>query len=333
MARSYMGVVRYANGEPAVGVKVRLFDKDWIGKDDDLTVVAGVSDGYGRFTVIYDPTRDLDFADIYLPYLEFRYDFNGNPHIERKFIQPFKEEYHLPQFPPVKFIPSQHGLQFVNRFPGYWLPFSIPTIPDIPSVSAIYGLCGGMCATSYDFALVGLPTPPRRRVPGRVTPLHMYLHRRQVDSLGHMGKQVIRFIRWMTLPDEAVQLRTAVEVKKLKIQLDVGVPSPLGLVYVSTRDTLQIWQNHQVLAVGYRENNEELMIQLYEPNYPRRDDIYLKCWPDGKGGLRSQQLYGEKARHVRGFFMMPYNPVLPPKEMVFEELKIDTLPESARGYE
>lgn len=332
MTQTYSGEVRYANGDPAANVRVRLFDKDIRSEDDDLTVVEGVSDNNGRFRVTYSPDRDLDFADIYLPYLEFTYQFNGRTTKERKYIQPFKDEYTLPEIPPLNFVPAINGLQFTNRFPGYWLPFSVPTIPDIPSVSNIYGLCGGMCATSLDFALTGLPIPPRKRIPGRITPLHQYLHRRQVDSLGNLGTQVVRFVRWMTLPDEAVQLRTTEEVQSIKERLDAGVPVPIGLVYVSTRDTLQIWQNHQVLAVNYTDNHGELVFQIYEPNYPRRNDIYIKSWPDGKGGLRSQQIMGDKSKHLRGYFAMPYNPILPPKDLVLQELEETAIPEAARFY-
>jgi 5-hydroxyisourate hydrolase-like protein (transthyretin family) len=315
MSQTFTGVIQYANGKPAKDVTVKLFDKDVIGEDDDLTVAAGVSDAEGVFTVTYQEDRELNFADIYLPYLEFAYAFNGRSATHRKYIQPFNRVFKLPEYPPVNFVPAENGFQFVNRFPGYWLPFSIPTIPDIPSVSAIYGLCGGMSATALDFLMAGMPIPQRRRRPGRITPLHQFLHRRQVDSLT-MGKQVVRFIRWMALPDEAVQLRTAEAVKELKPRLDAGIPTPIGLVYISSKETWEIWQNHQVLAVNYTEEDGVIHIQVYEPNYPRRNDVFIKCWPDGRGGLLSAQLMGKKSKHVRGFFTMPYEPMKPPRILI-----------------
>ncbi len=317
MSQTFTGVIQYANGKPAKDVTVRQFDKDVLGDDDDLTVAAGVSDAEGVFTVAYQEDRELNFADIYLPYLAFSYEFNGRSATHRKYIQPFNRVFKLPEYPPVNFDPAENGFQFVNRFPGYWLPFSIPTIPDIPSVSNIYGLCGGMSATSLDFLMAGMPIPQRRRRPGRITPLHQFLHRRQVDSLT-MGKQVVRFIRWMALPDEAVQLRTAEAVKELKTRLDAGIPTPIGLVYISSKETWEIWQNHQVLAVNYTEEDGVMHIQVYEPNYPRRNDVFIKCWPDGRGGLKSAQLMGEKSKHVRGFFTMPYEPMKPPRILLEE---------------
>ncbi len=117
----------------------------------------------------------------------------------------------------------------------------------------------------------------------------------------------------MALPDEAVQKRTAYQASKLRNQLDMGVPTPIGLVYVGTRDTLQIWQNHQVLACDYEVQEQVLSILIYDPNYPRRNDVFIVCRPDGAGGLLSEQRIGaRRKKHVRAFFRMPYSPVRPP---------------------
>lgn len=315
MTKTFTGVVQFANGSPAPGVRVRLFDKDVFTADDDLTVFEGVSADDGAFTVTYDPERDLDFADIYIPYLEFYYTHQDQMRTHRDYIQPFERVFRLPEFPPVKFIPSRHGLQFVNRFKGYWLPFSIAQMPDIPSVSSAYGLCGGMCATSYDLLLAGLSVPDRRKPPRRVSMLHQYLHRRQVDSLT-MGKQVTRFLRWMTMADDAVQLRTAEEIKTVRDNLAHGVPTPIGMVYVSSQETWRIWENHQVLACDYEERDDGIYVQIYDPNYPRRDDVFVKCWPDGHGGLKCAQLMGNQTKHARGFFVMPYRPIVPPSVLI-----------------
>ncbi|MCP5098972.1 MAG: hypothetical protein GY943_25755, partial [Chloroflexi bacterium] len=130
MSQTFTGVIQYANGSPAANVTVRLFDKDILSEDDDLTVIAGESGQDGLFTITYVPDRELNFADIYLPYLEFAYEWNGRSQTHRNYVQPFERVYQLPEMPPLKFIPTEHGFQFVNRFPGYWLPFSVPTIPD-----------------------------------------------------------------------------------------------------------------------------------------------------------------------------------------------------------
>lgn len=153
MSQTFTGVVQYANGAPAANVTVRLFDADVLTEDDDLTVEPGHSNEKGLFTLTYDPARDLDFADIFRPYLLFDYTHHGEPRSHKADVQPNQRNYRLPEIPPVEFIPAKHGFQYVNRYPGYWIPFSVPSVPDIPSVSNIYGLCGGMCATAMDSTL------------------------------------------------------------------------------------------------------------------------------------------------------------------------------------
>lgn len=352
MAQEFSGTICFANGRAAANVRVRVFDKDVPGKDDDdLTLQEGLSDAAGHFVVRFAPSRFLDFrevttreprrlpfdwsletrsrrlpdlTDIYLPYLQFDYIFNGYPRSHTAFLLPFKHEFRLPETPGVAFRPSLHGFKFTNRFPGYFLPFSIPALPDIPSVDKIYGLCGGMTAAAYDFCLAGYPIPVNTRVPKRASPLHQYIYRRQNDSLGFLGQQVVRFARWMALPDDTVhgvRKKSYDEVQKIRPLLDDGTLAPVGLVYVSTRDTLKIWENHQVLAYGYNDNEDgTLDVHVYDPNYPRRDDVVIHCEPVAVGsdmGFRSVQQIGKlTSKGVRGFFAMPYVPVEPPVAVV-----------------
>ncbi len=313
MSQTFTGVVQFANGAPAANVSVRLFDADVLTEDDDLTVEPGVSDAKGVFAVQYDQSRDLDFADVFRPYLQFSYTHHGETRSHQADLQPNQRDYRLPEIPPVAFVPATHGFQYTNRYPGYWIPFSVQSVPDIPSVSNTYGLCGGMCATAMDFLLAGRPIPQRHRRPGRVTPLHRYIHTRQVDSLT-AGTQVARFARWMSLPDTAVHRRTAEELKTLRQNLDNGVPTPIGMVYVSTKDTMQIWQNHQILACQYEDLGEgRIRILVYDPNYPRRNDVFVESWPDKEtGGVASVQRISKKDKVTRGYFVMPYEPMVPP---------------------
>lgn len=360
MAQKLSGRILFANGQAAPGVQVHVFDKDAPGKrDDDLTLKAGLSDENGQFTVEFSPSKYLDFkeiavkaprnllfdwtletrthripdlTDLYRPYLQFQYTIDNKDRIHTSFLAPFKREFRLPEIPKATFTPSVHGFQFVNRFRGYFLPFSVPTIPDLPSDTNIYGLCGGMVAASYDFLLADRPIPKDDKVPKRASPLHQYLYQRQNDSLGSFGVQVVRFARWMALPDgtlHGTQRKSADEFEKIRAILDDGNPSPIGLVYVSAQDTLEIWKNHQVLAVGYTEHdNGKLDVHIYDPNHPKRDDVTIDCERVVVGtshqagpprriinhyGLRCvQRVGGRKKKDVRGFFAMPYVPVVPP---------------------
>ncbi|MBN1315261.1 MAG: hypothetical protein JXA42_07330 [Anaerolineales bacterium] len=355
MTCEFNGRILYANGQPAANVQVRVLDKDAPGKiDDDLTVTEGVSDSNGKFTVVFNPAMFMDKrsfpklpfnlpfpwsadsptirfpdpTDIYLPYLQFSYTVNERARTHKAFMRPLKKEYRLPETPPVKFRPSLHGWKFLNRFKGYFIPFSIPSLPDIPGVGNVYGMCGGMTAAALDMLLAGRVISKNDKTPKRKTPLHRYLYRRQIDSFGSFGEQIVRFARWMFLPDGTTLgtwRKSLIEFETIRAKLDDDNPLPIGLVYVSSQDTLKIWENHQVLAWQYVKNNEtEIDLYVYDPNYPERDDVVIRCRhtpiQDGDGvtlfGLNSTQWVGSRqVRPVRGFFAMPYTPVTPPDDI------------------
>ncbi len=355
MTQVLRGRILFANGEPVANIQVRIFDKDAPDKgDDDLTVEEGVSDAQGRFEVHFAPSKFLDLVtlgddkadevpsdwteetqglrlpdltDVYRPYAQFNYTFNGQPRVHKVFLRPFKREFRLPEMPPVDFKPSEHGFKFINRFPGYYLPFSVPVLPEIFEVKGAYGLCGGMSAAAYDFMLAGRTIPEKTEVPNRGTKLHRYVLQRQNDSFGRLGAQIVRFVRWAALPDEGPSgtwRKSFEEWEALRVKLDDRNLQPLGLVYISTRESLNIWDNHQVLAHDYTLHDDSTFdIHLYDPNFPLRDDVYLHCEPveiapsSAPGmplqGVRTvQRVENRDVRPVRGFFAVPYVPVEPP---------------------
>src|SRR5919199_1912224 len=359
MAENFTGKVLFANGFPAQNVLVRVFDKDEPGKgDDDLTINPGRSDSEGKFTVRFEPSRYLDYntiptkesvnlpwdltltthtrripdlTDIYLPYLEFRYTFNGRRCIHTAFIVPFQTEFRLPEIPPFDFKPSVHGFKFINNFSGYLLPFSMPNLPDLSSVGKAYGLCGGMSSAAYDFLLAGRSIPSDISTPTQGSPLHKYLYRRQVDTFGALGDYITKFAQWMVLPDDTIlgiQKRTYDEFEAIHAKLDDRNAVVLGLIYVSGRDSWEIWNNHQALAYSYSEISATTIdINIYDPNYPQRDDVAIRLERVPVGttlipgipprkrtvlGFKCSQKIGEFDKNIRGFFAMPYVPIVPP---------------------
>ncbi len=359
MAENFSGKVLFANGFPAQSVLVRVFDKDEPGKgDDDLTIDPGRSDSEGKFTVRFEPSRYLDYntiqtqeprnppwdwtlttrtrripdiTDIYLPYLEFRYTFNGRRCVHTAFMVPFQTEFRLPEIPAFEFKPSVHGFKFVNTFSGYPLPFSIPNLPNLSTVESSYGLCGGMSCAAYDLLLAGKSIPSITTAPAQGSTLHEYLYRRQVDTFGALGEYIAKFAQWMVLPDDTIlgtQKRTYDEFEEIRAKLDDGNAVVLGLVYVSGSDSLKIWENHQVLAYGYSEVSDTTIdINIYDPNYPQRDDVVIRVERISVGttfvpgvpprkrtvlGFRCTQKVSNRNQNVRGFFAMPYVPVAPP---------------------
>jgi len=101
-------------------------------------------------------------------------------------------------------------------------------------------------------------------------------------------------------------------------QLNEGTPVPLGLVLVDADESLEVWRNHQVLAYGYRFiSRDTIEILIYDPNYPLRDDISLRCtrvievatettipniYESVAGQVVSLRVGNRKEGGVRGFF-------------------------------
>jgi hypothetical protein len=199
-----------------------------------------------------------------------------------------------------KFKPSAHGFRFANRFPGYPLPFSVPTLL---RTSTCYGLCGGMCYAALDFLLAERGIPQDVAPPEQGSPLHRYLYRRQIVSFGPFG----------------TQRRTYDQFQAVRARLDSGQPVVLGIVYVSIAETVAIWKNHQVLACGCSQVSDTAFdINIYDPNLPQDDAVVIRAERVAVGkevfGLRcTQKVAGQAEKKVRGFFIAPYRSVMPPE--------------------
>ncbi|MGE5124146.1 MAG: hypothetical protein ACM3H7_06475, partial [Acidobacteriaceae bacterium] len=281
MKLKFSGTVCYANGDPAPDVIVRIFDKDASGKgDDDLTVSPGTSDEHGKFTVTYEPLRYLDYhttdasgtpaepfnatspgiqlpdlGDIYQPYLQFNYTYNSLSRQHAASLGIFQKTFNIPENPAVDFLPSTGGFKFRNSFAGYFLPFSTPAFMGVHKVTSKYGLCGGMSAAAYDFALAGREIPSMSSVPSQGSRLQRYLFQRQMDSLGGMGQQAVKVAQWTSFPDDTLlgtQARTAEEFSSIRQKLDDRNLVVLALIYEHAGNIKElarlIFNNHQVLA-------------------------------------------------------------------------------------
>jgi hypothetical protein len=349
MASVISGKVTYANGFAARDVSVRVFDKDAPGKtDDDLTLKPGLSDPNGQFSVEYDPGRYLDFAnlpfiglhrsggsglripdplDILSPYLLFTWSADGAVQTHSAPLELFHDQFQLPVAYPLEFLPSRNGFHFINSFSGYMLPFTVPFLSD-SKVQGPYGLCGGMSAGAIDFLLAGREIVADKEPPKRGTKLHRYLFRRAMDSFA-MGESILRFARWMLLPDDGMNGTCRLMLKeweKIRDVLDQKRLVPIGQLRAKAANIQQVsrdvWNNHQVMAYGYRENPDgSFDIRIYDPNCPNADDVFIHIARIQVGEENGQPVFGlscyesdcwEKHRVLHGFFAMPYEPAEPP---------------------
>ncbi len=353
MVTELTGKITYANGLAAPNVTVRVFDADAPGKgDDDMTIVAGVTSADGIFKVKYDPRRFIDFADLPIlgirvpdvfdvlaPYLQLTYSVNGHERTHTTPLIPFKYHYRLPEAHPLDFLPSKNGFAFHNYFPPIHLPFTLPGLPKVKKITGHYGLCGGMSAAASDYFLAGCPVPAREDVPSARTRLYRYLFSRAMDSF-RMGESILRFAQWMALDDDgpnSPSRLTLQEFDRLREALENHQLVPLGLVISKGRDlktiARDVWLNHQVLAYGLINNDDgSVDVRVYDPNVPRRDDVYIRVRWVKTGAGSADEAAGEgqalvldgvqcepvnlriHPNQIRGFFLMPYEPAEPPVE-------------------
>ena len=229
------------------------------------------------------------------------------------------------------FRPSLHGFRFANRYPGLPLPLPLRGKPALKWL--YYGLCGGMCFAALDCWREGIPIPDAVHVPRQGTPLHRYLYRRQLDSFGRLWSDVIRYTYWTFLPDDGwygTWRRTYDMFQTIKTQLDAGAPVTLGIIYIRARESLLIWQNHQVLAYRYEQLTPFVTdIYIYDPNTPLDDTVFIHAeWVTIESrqadreersvwGLRcTQRGVKQKHKEVRGFFPVRYVPRKPPDNLL-----------------
>lgn len=230
------------------------------------------------------------------------------------------------------FQPAEHGFKFRNSFAGVPVPFDIPFLPD---ATGAYGLCGGMSAAACDFYAFHRPIPETNSVPAKDTPLYAYLYERQLATLGDSGSYILKFLAWMALPDDGPygtrRLTYREELPALQRELARARPTVIGLVYVSSRESLHVWENHQVVVYDAGETagaGTSYTLNVYDPNFPRRDDITISCdrvrvgrwrvifwWRNIYGLQCVQHVPGKADRPVRGFFLMRHSRRSPPDDL------------------
>ena len=208
------------------------------------------------------------------------------------------------------FLPSTHGFHFANAWPhGPTLRFG-PLDPRIVGVGdAADGLCGGMVYTAADLFLAGVPVPPDREPFANGSPRFKAIVRRQVESL-----------YWLTVPirywlmsslggsfgGDRARATLEHEWPKARLELDAGRPVLLGLIRVASWSPWHLTMNHQVMAWGYAEDGRGVTLNLYDPNWPDRDDVTITLHLDP--ALRPTGLTQSTGEPLLGWFVLPYSP-------------------------
>jgi hypothetical protein len=223
-----------------------------------------------------------------------------------------------------EFTATDSGFGFANDFPHVPLRYiGVPGVLSIAIGDASKGLCGGMAFAARDY-FEAKRKPAADAAPPGSGPLYEYLVRRLIDSFG-LPYGPARYLDLMNpaLPDgETFLSRLGIgphgrawrmvrqEWPKVRADIDEGHPSPLGLVKVKSFDPRDLGENHQVLAYGYDLTGDQLVLHLYDPNWPGRDDVAMSLRISDPS--RPIAVTYEPPSPVFTFFRVDYRTAIPP---------------------
>jgi hypothetical protein len=217
--------------------------------------------------------------------------------------------------PSTSFLPSKHGLHFVNGWPA-GTPALVVHSPlgDISVGDASQGVCGGMCFAARDLFDAGLQPPPGTTSPAGGSAMLNYLTRRLLASWD-IPRGILTYYEWANTPDGDTLfgarhgvLRQTVEdqTPKVTASIDQGKPCTLGLVTIHSADPTQLKHCHQVLAYGYEWAASYLRLRVYDPNKPDDDTVYIGLETHHPEATTKVDHNAGIGRTIRGFFFVRY---------------------------
>ena len=223
------------------------------------------------------------------------------------------------------FLPSTSGFAYGNTWPHNPIrQFKLDTIATLNIGDAANGLCGGMSFTLADLHHVGSVGGPDAQ-PAFGSPRYTYIVQRQIDSFDD-GAVPLRFFLLMS-PTRAERetwleqllgrfgidrhSRTwtmlQIEWPKVRAELDAGRLAAVGLVRTVSSDPTQLSHNHQVLAWGYDIDGSQVALRIWDPNFPRDDDVVLGFDTADPSGVVAPTWSKDDPKPVC-FFAAPYAP-------------------------
>lgn len=198
------------------------------------------------------------------------------------------------------FRPTAHGF----GFPNTWRD-------TVVGVIASRGRCGGMVFAALDAFAAGEALAEGAlapELPPHDSALARTIFRRQIESVADgAGVNLAQFVRFTYLPTAGplgIGLATRRELLPLFDALRSGRPEPLGMV--SEVGLPYIARNHQVLAYAATFTDSRVLVRIYDPNYPLRDDVTLDVALDPDEPVVER--VGGRVRLWRGFFIEHYTP-------------------------
>ena len=206
------------------------------------------------------------------------------------------------------FLPSRDGFHFANAWPAGPTIRLGPLDPRMLGIGdASMGLCGGMVFTVRDLFEAGVPVPADREPPENGSPRFDSIVRRQVESLDWLRLPLQFWWRSAiggSLGGGRARASFEAEWPKIKREIDGGRLAMLGLIRVARINPFGLTANHQVIAYGYAEDGRGVTLDLYDPNWPDRDDVTVTISLDP--AFRPTGLAQSTGEPLLGLFLAPY---------------------------
>ena len=223
------------------------------------------------------------------------------------------EPHHTTRVLESPFLPSRHGFAFPNAWENSVLSFPVR---GKPFKIALRGRCGGMAFSALDYYRIGVDARQMagRELPDKRSELGRYTMRRQVESLaGGLAVNMARFVAWTFRPTSgsrgAAALTRGREAGAVLAAMAAGNPAPVGLVTANRLGGMGL--NHQVVAYAAERDEHGLKVRIYDPNFPRRDDVWLEFAWEGDAPI-AEYVGGKQCTQWRGMFVERYAPAIPP---------------------
>lgn len=205
------------------------------------------------------------------------------------------------------FLPSRHGLRFVNRWgSGPARQWDLGLL-HVGIGNPARGLCGGMAFVARDRFERGEEAPAEGAPPAFGTPLFRAIVDRQFDSFGPFWTVPLRFWAASALYSERRRLRESVKVAwpRIRADIDAGRLSMVGLVRRAGWNPLDTGMGHQVAAFRYDASPDRVAIGVYDPNHPGNDRVEVVIERGAGGEIRLSQ---STAEDVLALMHLPYTP-------------------------
>lgn len=212
------------------------------------------------------------------------------------------------------FRPSINGFEFNNSYSSEEIMAELSSIPSWLMWDDTWGLCGGMCFAALDRYFQREPVPITSTRPSRGDPLFSELVDRQMDTVRSVGWSKI--LDYQLRPDEGAwyevqhslgYLTQSNHWPSVNAKLNAGMPTTICLIRAGRISAQKIGDNHQVVVWGYSYDSttHKLVLRVYDPNYPNRDDIKIGLTLGQKNNRLDA--YQSTGQNLRGFLHVPYD--------------------------